>query len=168
LVGKELSNGIKRTEEVIRALESLKRGDRVLVLWHDACRVTNDPDVRPEYYSTPKETQGTVFDCLPDPDFPNVLYLIIFGETTGGRPDYYDAIPVAWIAKIERLDVTPHRIPRRVSKMVGERIIRRVISFKRLKVIDDSGGISRIPLELVSARETGPRKFVEEITKVIL
>jgi len=51
---------------------------------------------------------------------------------------------------------------------VGERIIRRVISFKRLKVIDDSGGISRIPLELVSARETGPRKFVEEITKVIL
>ena len=165
MVGKGLASNLDRNGEVIRTLESLKRGDRILVLWHDACRVTNDPDVRPEYYSTPRETQGTVFDCLVDPDFPNVFYLILFGETTGGRPDYYDAIPVALIAKIERLDVMLRRTPRRASKVAGERIIRRVISYKKLKVIDDTGGLSRI--QPLSAQGTSPRKFVEDVYKVV-
>lgn len=165
MVGKRLANSLNRNEEVIRTLESLKRDDRILVLWHDACRVTNDPDVRPEYYSTPRETQGTVFDCVPDPDFPNVFYLILFGETTGGRPDYYDAIPVAWIAKIEHLDVITRRTPRRTSKVAGERIIRRIILYKKLRVIGDTGGISRI--QPSSAQEATPRKFVEDVLKVV-
>lgn len=167
MVGKGLLNNLNLSEEVIRTVESLKRGDRILVLWHDACRVTNDPDICPEYYSTPRETQGTVFDCLPDPDFPKIFYLILFGETTGGRPDYYDAIPVALIAKIERLDITTRRTPRRASKLAGERIIRRVILYKKLKVIGDTGGISRIQPQSISTRGTTPRKFVEDVHKVV-
>ena len=103
MVGKDLTSSLAKAQETIQTIQALKRGDRVLILWHDACRVTNDPDVRSEYYSTPKETQGSVFDCLPDPEFPHIFYLIIWGETTSGRPDYYDAIPITWLAKVQTL-----------------------------------------------------------------
>jgi len=116
LVGKNLNISLASMEEALRQVEGLRRGDRVIVVWHDACRVTNDPDFRPEYYSTPKETQGTVYDCLPDPEYPDVFYLIVAGETTAGKPDYYDAIPVAWIARIEQLQVGAVKQPRKAFK----------------------------------------------------
>ena len=145
----------------------LKRGDRVVVFWHDACRVTNDPDVRPEYYSTPKETQGTVYDCVPDPEYPEVYYLIVSGETTSGRPDYYDAIPIAWIAKIEKLEIPAVKRPKKQSKLVTDLYtVKRVMVFRGARMVKDSGGISKLPLKWTG---TGfaTRKLVEEIHKVV-
>lgn len=165
-MGKNLGAGIPRVQETLSTIEGLKRGDRIVVLWHDACRVTNDPDVRSEYYSTPKETQGTVYDCVPDPDFPTVYYLIVSGETTMGKPDYYDAIPIAWIAKIERLEITIKQ-PKKVSKLAPHIVlVDRLIVYKDRKVQTDSGGVDRLPKKW-SRSSTGAQKLVEEITKVV-
>lgn len=110
---------------MVRIVESLRRGDHIIVVWHDACRVNNDPDVQADYYSTKKETQGTVYDCLPDSEYPDVFYLIISGETTGGSPDYYDAIPVAWIAELQKLEHMATTVPRKSPK---KREIRKIIT----------------------------------------
>ncbi len=156
MVGKELDAGLEKAREITQTVESLKRGDRVLIVWHDACRVTNDPDVRAEYYSTPKETQGTVYDCVPDPDFPDIFYLIISGETTGGKPDYYDSIPIAWVAKIERLEVSATKHVKKVPKLVADTYtVNRTLRFKEIN--HDSDGA---PLK-------APQKYVEEIVKVV-
>ncbi len=143
----------------------MKPGDRVLVLWHDACRVSDDPDVRPQYYSTPKESQGVVFDCVPDPEYPNVFYLILWGETTSGRPDYYDAIPISWIARIQTLAAGPVKLPRKTMKNSFERVIKRRMVFRRGRLVEDSGGVSKVPLRF--ERHVKPVKFVEEIVKVV-
>ncbi len=156
MVGRDLDAGLEKAREITQTIEALKRGDRVLVVWHDACRVTNDPDVRPEYYSTPKETQGTIYDCVPDPDFPDIFYLIISGETTGGKPDYYDSIPTAWVAKIERLEVSAGKQVKKVPKLVAEAYtVNRTLTYKNLN--HDSRG----------ARLKTPQKYVEEIVKVV-
>ncbi len=156
MVGRELDVGLEKAREITQLIEHLKRGDRVLVVWHDACRVTNDPDVRPEYYSTPKETQGTVYDCVPDPDFPDVFYLIISGETTGGKPDYYDAIPIAWVAKIEHLEVSATKRTKKVPKLVGDTYtVNRTMRFTEL------------PHDQHGAHVKAPQKYVEEIVKVV-
>lgn len=153
MVGRELDVGLAKAQEITRIIENLKRGDRVTLVWHDACRVTNDPDVRPEYYSTPKETQGTVYDCVPDPDYPDVFYLIVSGETTGGRPDYYDAIPVAWIARIEKLEVSATKHVKKTPKLVTDLYtVRREMKFTEL----EANGLSK-----------APKKYVEEIVKVV-
>jgi hypothetical protein len=118
VVGKGLRNILERYEEVIGVVESLKRGDQVYVRWHDACRVTNDPDVLPEYYSTSKETTGPLYDVLPDNTDPSSFYLIILGEATGGKPDYYDAIPLGWILTIQKLQAAvPGNLPPTVTKV---------------------------------------------------
>lgn len=169
MVGKGLSTTVEKAQQILQVVEGLQRGDRVIVLWHDACRVTNDPDVRAEYYSTPKETQGTIYDCVPDPEYPSVYYLIVCGETTSGRPDYYDAIPIAWIARIEKLEVTAMKHPKKSHRLVTDLVdrytVKRVIVYKSDRLARDSGGISKLPLKWV---QTGmaSRKFVEEITKV--
>ncbi len=167
MVGKALDISVARTQEIIQTITALKQGDRVLIVWHDACRVTNDPDVRAEYYSTPKETQGTVFDCLPDPEYADVFYLIVWGETTGGRPDYYDAIPIAWIAKIQSLTPTAVKFPRKAMKIlpVGGRVVTRVMRFRKGHLVEDSGGVTKIALRYLSDRK--PVKFVEEIHKIV-
>jgi len=167
LVGRELGRSLSKAQEILRTIESLQPGDRVVILWHDACRVTNDPDVRPEYYSTPKETQGTIFDCVPDPDFPEVFYLIVCGEKTSGRPDYYDAIPIAWIARIERLEVSAVKHPRKERKLVPDLYtVKRVIVFKNGRIHEDSGGISKLPLKWMTMG-FATRKLVEEVHKVV-
>ncbi len=167
MVGKALAISIAKAQEIIRTITALKQGDRILIVWHDACRVTNDPDVRAEYYSTPKETQGTVFDCLPDPEYAEVFYLIIWGETTGGRPDYYDAIPIAWIAKIQSLTPTAVKFPQKTMKIipVGSRTITRVMHFKKGRLVEDSGGVGKVALRQSGDRK--PMKFVEEICKIV-
>jgi hypothetical protein len=156
LVGRKLDAGLEKAREITQTVEGLKRGDRVLVVWHDACRVTNDPDVRPEYYSTPKETQGTVYDCVPDPDFPEIFYLIISGETTGGKPDYYDAIPVAWVAKIEQLEVSTVKHVKKVPKLVADTyVVNRTLRYKEI-THDERGDLLK-----------APQKYVEEVVKVV-
>lgn len=167
MVGKALAISIAKAQEIIQTITALKKGDRILIVWHDACRVTNDPDVRAEYYSTPKETQGTVFDCLPDPEYAEVFYLIIWGETTGGRPDYYDAIPIAWVAKIQSLTPTAVKFPQKTMKIIhaGSRTIIRVIHFKKGRLVEDSGGVAKVPLRYSGGRK--PMKFVEEICKIV-
>jgi hypothetical protein len=155
LVGSHLDAGLAKAQEITRIIEGLHRGDRVILVWHDACRVTNDPDVRPEYYSTPKETQGTVYDCVPDPDYPDIFYLIVSGETTGGRPDYYDAIPVAWIAKIEKLEVSATKHVKKSPKLVTEQYtVRREMKFRELDPHNHGLG-------------EAPKKYVEEVVKVV-
>lgn len=166
MVGKGLRTSLEHAEETITAIEALRRGDRVLVLWHDACRVTNDPDVRPDYYSTPKETQGTVFDCLPDSEFSHVFYLIIWGETTSRRPDYYDAIPISWIARIQTLTASPVKFPRREMKVVGAKV-RRIMVYEKGKLTRDDGGINKAPLQQIINKNDGPLKLVEEIHKIV-
>ncbi len=166
MVGKALGNGIVKAEQILRMIDALKPKDRVVVTWHDACRVTNDPDVRPEYYSTPKETQGTVCDCVPDPEYPDVFYLIIYGETTGGRADYYDAIPVAWIAKIERLESIPIKTSRKEPKFAAEPyIVKRIMNFEGGRQVSDSGGVDKLAKKWVASPLTC--KFTEDILKVV-
>jgi hypothetical protein len=167
MVGKGLSTAVEKAQQILQVVEGLQRGDRVIVLWHDACRVTNDPDVRAEYYSTPKETQGTIYDCVPDPEYPSVYYLIVCGETTGGRPDYYDAIPIAWIARIEKLEITSAKRPKKERKLVTDLYtVKRVIVYKSDRLARDSGGITKLPLKWMQSDGMASRKFVEEITKV--
>jgi hypothetical protein len=167
LVGRNLENILTKAREIIQTVQALKRGERVLLLWHDACRVSNDPVVRPQYYSTPKESQGTVFDCLPDPEFSHVFYLIVWGEMTGKRPDYYDAIPVSWIARIQTLEPTPVKFPKRITKIVpaGRRSVERVMVYKGGQLVADSGGISKVPLRFEPKGKLV--KLVEEISKVV-
>jgi len=167
MVGTNLQLSLNRVQETIKALESVKRGDRVAVIWHDACRVSNDPDIRPEYYSTRKDTQGTVFDCLPDPEFRDVFYLIVWGEMTGKRPDYYDAIPIAWIARIQPLEPAPVKFPRKAMKVipVTGQSVDRLMVYRRGQLVEDSGGISKIPMKY--ERASKPTKLVEEIYKII-
>lgn len=167
MVGKAIGKTLVRAQDILQTIETLRPGDRVVILWHDACRVTNDPDVRPEYYSTPKETQGTIFDCVPDPDFPDVFYLIVCGEKTSGRPDYYDAIPMAWIAKIERLEISAVKHPKKERKLVTDLYtVKRVISFRNGRMRQDSGGINKLPLRRFTMG-FATRKLVEEVHKVI-
>lgn len=164
MVGKDFEQIVLRSKTVLDEIQALQRGDRVLVLWHDACRVINDPDVRAEYYSTPKETQGTVWDCVPDPEFSSVYYLIVTGERTGGKADYYDAIPIAWISKIQKLEFAIKQ-----SKMAEKFVpLARVIVYKYGKPIDDSGGIAKLPRKYAGSKDTAPRKFVEEIQKTVV
>ncbi len=166
MVGKNLDRGTERAHEITAAIAGLQSGDRVIVIWHDACRVNNDPDVRAEYYSTRKETQGTVFDCLPDPEYPNVFYLIISGETTSGHPDYYDSIPVAWIAQITRLEV-PGKQPKKVEKLAPDNVeVERVVVYKGGKEQEDSGGVEKLPRKWTQP-SVGARKFTEELTKIV-
>lgn len=164
MVGKDLNQASQRAATIADEIQELQKGDRVLVVWHDACRVTNDPDVRPDYYSTRKETQGTVWDCVPDPEYPWVLYLIIAGETTSGRPDYYDAIPVAWIARVQRLTVAV-KLPRKMTRASQDTYqVNRVIVFRNGKPHEDSGGVDKVPKKWA---HDGTCKLVEEIIKVI-
>ncbi len=153
-------------QEIIHIIEALKPGDRVVVFWRDACRVTNDPDVRPEYYVTPKETQGTVSRCVPDPNYPYLFHLIIDGETTGGRADYYDSIPIGWIVKIERLEPIAIKRPQKEAKLATDQYtVKRVMTFKGGRQVGDSGGIAKLPKKW--ARSLSPCKFNEEIIKVV-
>ena len=97
-----------------------------------------------------------MYDCVPDPDYPDIFYLIISGETTGGKPDYYDSIPVAWVAKIERLEVSTTKHVKKVPKLVADTyVVNRTLRFK--EIAHDSHG----------ARLKAPQKYVEEIVKVV-
>jgi hypothetical protein len=167
LVGKDLDIALRRAQDIIDTVKSLQQGDRVVVTWHDACRVTNDPDIRSEYYATPKETQGTVFDCLPDPKFADVFYLILWGETTGGRPDYYDSLPLNWLARILPLTPTPVKFPRKDMKVVplNYEPVKRVMVYRRGALVDDTNDVSKLTMRYT--REGRTMKIVEEIRKIV-
>jgi hypothetical protein len=168
LVGTNLEKSLLMAQTTINIVDALKPGDRVVILWHDACRVTNDPDVRSIYFSTPKETQGTVFDCLPDPQFENVFYLIIWGETTGGRPDYYDAIPLNWIARITPLAPVPVKFPMmamRVLPVGNQQTVKRVMVYAGGQLVEDTNDVSKLTMRYT--REGRVMKLVEEIHKII-
>ena len=167
MVGKNLNISLENAQQIINTVTALKQGDRVVVTWHDACRVTNDPDIRSEYYSTPKETQGTVFDCLPDPQYPKVFYLIVWGETTGGRPDYYDSIPLNWLAKIISLTPVAVKFPRKEMKVipVNFQTVKRMMLYKRGALVDDTNDVSKLTMRYT--REGRVMKLVEEIHKIV-
>ena len=168
MVGKNLDRALCHSQEIIDIVKALTTGDRVVITWHDACRVTNDPDIRPEYYSTPKETTGTVYDCVPDPQYEDVFYLIIWGETTGGRPDYYDAIPLNWLAKIQALAPVPVKFPRMGLKSgppSNIETVKRVMVYKKGALVEDTNNVSKLTMRYV--REGRIMKLIEEIHKFV-
>lgn len=89
--------------ELAAEVQKLRRGDHVVITWRSGCRVANDPDVCPEFYITPEETQGTVYSLFPDPTYPNLLYLIVSLGGNALRPDRYETIPVPTITEFQVL-----------------------------------------------------------------
>jgi len=84
------------SDEVISILESLTRGDDVVVRWRDACGFRDVP-IPEEIYYTPKTTRGAFYTIIDD-------HLIIITEETG-RGEVYEGtvIPIGCIESVEVL-----------------------------------------------------------------
>ena len=84
------------SDEVLEVLESLSRGDEVVVHWRDACGFRDVP-VPEEVYYTPKTSRGSFYRIVED-------HLIIVSEETG-RGEAYEGtvIPIGIIESIEVL-----------------------------------------------------------------
>jgi len=84
------------SDEVLEVLESLSRGDEVVVHWRDACGFRDVPSPEDVYY-TPKTSRGSFYTIVDD-------HLIIVSEETG-RGEAYEGtvIPIGIIESIEVL-----------------------------------------------------------------
>ena len=81
-------------DEVIKKLESLEKGDDLIVRWRDACGFRDVP-VPEEIYYTPKETRGAFYALIDN-------HLILISEVTGEGTAYEGTvIPVGVIEDIE-------------------------------------------------------------------
>ena len=84
------------SEDIIKILNSLSRGDRIIVYWRDACGFRDVP-VPEEIYYTPKTSLGIFYSIIED-------HLIIISEETGRGESYEGTvIPIGIIEKIEVL-----------------------------------------------------------------
>jgi len=84
------------SDEVLEILESLSRGDEIVVHWRDACGFRDVP-IPEEVYYTPKTSRGSFYKIVED-------HLIIVSEETG-RGEVYEGtvIPIGIIESIEVL-----------------------------------------------------------------
>jgi len=84
------------SDEVLEVLESLSRGDEIVVHWRDACGFRDVPNPEEIYY-TPKTSRGSFYKIVED-------HLIIVSEETG-RGEVYEGtvIPIGIIESIEVL-----------------------------------------------------------------
>jgi len=84
------------SDEVLKILESLSRGDEIIVHWRDACGFRDVP-IPEEVYYTPKTSRGSFYKIVED-------HLIIVSEETG-RGEAYEGtvIPIGIIESIEVL-----------------------------------------------------------------
>jgi len=83
-------------DETLRVLESLSRGDEIIVHWRDACGFRDVPAPEEIYY-TPKTSRGSFYKIVND-------HLIIISEETGRGESYEGTvIPIGIIEKIEVL-----------------------------------------------------------------
>jgi len=84
------------SDEVIEVLKSLRRGDKIIVYWRDACGFRDVP-IPEEIYYTPKESIGTFYTLIDD-------HIIIISEETGKGESYEGTvIPIGIIERIEVL-----------------------------------------------------------------
>jgi len=113
------------SDEVLRILESLSRGDEIIVHWRDACGFRDVPAPEEVYY-TPKTSRGSFYTIVAD-------HLIIVSEETG-RGEAYEGtvIPIGIIESVEVL-----------------RKGRRKRSKKHLKTAVLSGYPLKIPLKTI-------------------
>jgi len=84
------------SDEVLKILETLSRGDEIIVQWRDACGFRDVPAPEDVYY-TPKTSRGSFYKTVED-------HLIIVSEETG-RGEAYEGtvIPIGIIESIEVL-----------------------------------------------------------------
>jgi len=84
------------SDEVLKLLEALSRGDEVIVHWRDACGFRDVPAPEEVYY-TPKTSRGSFYAIVAD-------HLIIVSEETG-RGEAYEGtvIPIGIIESVEIL-----------------------------------------------------------------
>lgn len=84
------------SDEVLKILESLSKGDEIIVHWRDACGFRDVPAPEDVYY-TPKTSRGSFYKIVED-------HLIIVSEETG-RGEAYEGtvIPIGIIESIEVL-----------------------------------------------------------------
>jgi len=84
------------SDEVLEVLDSLSRGDEIVVHWRDACGFRDVP-IPEEVYYTPKTSRGSFYKIVED-------HLIIVSEETG-RGEVYEGtvIPIGIIESIEVL-----------------------------------------------------------------
>ena len=84
------------SDEVLKILESLSRGDEIIVHWRDACGFRDVP-IPEEVYYTPKTSRGSFYKIVED-------HLIIVSEETGQGEAYESTvIPIGIIESIEVL-----------------------------------------------------------------
>ena len=84
------------SDEVSKVLKSLRRGDKIIVHWRDACGFRDVP-IPEEIYYTPKESIGTFYTLIDD-------HIIIISEETGRGESYEGTvIPIGIIERIEVL-----------------------------------------------------------------
>jgi len=84
------------SDEVLKILESLSRGDEIIVHWRDACGFRDVP-IPEEVYYTPKTSRGSFYKIVED-------HLIIVSEETGQGEAYEGTvIPIGIIESIEVL-----------------------------------------------------------------
>ena len=84
------------SDEILKILESLSKGDEIIVHWRDACGFRDVPAPEDVYY-TPKTSRGSFYKIVED-------HLIIVSEETG-RGEAYEGtvIPIGIIESIEVL-----------------------------------------------------------------
>ena len=84
------------SDEVLKLLESLNKGDEIVVYWRDACGFRDVPTPEEVYY-TPKTSRGSFYTIVND-------HLIIVSEETG-RGEAYEGtvIPIGIIESVDIL-----------------------------------------------------------------
>ncbi len=97
-------------DETLRVLESLSRGDEIVVHWRDACGFRDVPAPEEIYY-TPKTSRGSFYKIVND-------HLIIISEETGRGESYEGTvIPIGIIEKIEVLRKGKKRGKKQIKKL---------------------------------------------------
>lgn len=97
-----MSEYLKKLEEVQRAIEGLRLGDLVRLIWHDASHTSRDSSIAPKFYVTKKEAVGSFGGLRKDPSSP-MQYVILITERTDGEPSEYDSIPLGCVESVEAM-----------------------------------------------------------------
>ena len=101
------------SDEVLKILESLSRGDEVIVHWRDACGFRDVPSPEDVYY-TPKTSRGSFYAIVED-------HLIIVSEETG-RGESYEGTVIP-IGIIESLEILRRRRRKRSKKHIKTAVL---------------------------------------------
>ena len=101
------------SDEVLKLLESLNKGDEIVVYWRDACGFRDVPTPEEVYY-TPKTSRGSFYTIVND-------HLIIVSEETG-RGEAYEGTVIP-IGIIESLEILRRRRRKRSKKHIKTAVL---------------------------------------------